>query len=172
MATLKSIFLPTALMILAATAQAFAITIDVCATAATDARFDSTGKFFTAAAPIYPGGTIAQSATPIDCSTITATPIGTFFTVGAFVTGLAGAGTDDLALVTWHFRIGTRAFDTIGPVQATGGVFAAGQTYPQTVVGATHGIAAANGEATTTTLDSSGFVFELKAPGSDHKHKH
>jgi hypothetical protein len=158
MATLKFAFLLATLMMLAATAQALAITVDVCATAATDARFDSTGKFFTAAAPIYSGGTIAQSTTPIDCSTITATPIGTFFTVGAFVTGLAGAGADDLALVTWHFRIGSRAFDTIGPVQATGGVFAAGQTYPQTVVGATHGIAAANSEATVTTLDSSGFV--------------
>lgn len=172
MTTLKSIFLLTALIILTTTAQAFALTIDVCATAATDARFDSTGKFFTAAAPIYPGGTIAQSTTAIKCADITATPIGTFFTVGAFVAGLAGAGTDDLALVTWHFRIGNRAFDTIGPVQAAGGVFVPGQTYPQTVVGSTHGLTAANGEAIVTTLDPSGFVFELKAPGSDDHQKH
>jgi hypothetical protein len=170
MTTLKSIFLLTVLMILATTAPAFALTIDVCATAATDARFDSTGKFFTAAAPIYPGGTIAPSSTAINCADITATPIGTFFTIGSFVAGLAGAGTDDLALVTWHFRIGSRAFDTIGPVQAAGGVFAPGQTYPQTVVGSTHGLTAANGEATVTTLDPSGFVFELKAPSSDNDH--
>jgi hypothetical protein len=172
MTTLKSVFLLTALMILAATAQAFALTIDVCANAAIDARFDSTGKFFTAAAPIFPGGTIAQSATAIKCADITATPIGTFFTVGAFVAGLSGAGTDDLALVTWHFRIGKRAFDTIGPVQAAGGVFAPGQTYPQTLVGSTRGLTAANGQATVTTLDPSGFVFELKAPGSDPDSHH
>jgi hypothetical protein len=170
MTTLKSVFLLTALMILATTAQAFALTIDVCATQASDARI--TFPFFTAAAPVYAGGTIAQSDTPIDCTKITAPRIGTFFTNGAFVAGLPAAGTDDLALVTWHFRIGNRAFDTIGPVQAAGGVFAPGQTYPQTLVGSTRGLTAANGEATVTTLDPSGFVFELKALGSNSDHMH
>jgi hypothetical protein len=81
-------------------ASARALTIDVCADAATDARFDSTKTFFTAAAPIYPGGTIAQSTTPVDCTKINATPIGTFFTVGGVIAGLAASGADDLAIVT------------------------------------------------------------------------
>jgi hypothetical protein len=67
----------------ATAAPAFAGTFDVCATAATDAKFDSTGTFFVATAPIYSSGTIAQSSTAIDCSTITAVSVGTFFTIGA-----------------------------------------------------------------------------------------
>ncbi|MGH7837701.1 MAG: hypothetical protein ACREQC_07740, partial [Candidatus Binataceae bacterium] len=82
----------------AVAAPAFAGTFDVCATAATDAKFDSTGTFVVATAPIYLGGTIAQSSTPVDCSTITATPAGTFFVVGAFVTGLPHSGPQDAAM--------------------------------------------------------------------------
>ncbi len=168
MTTLRSVFLLTALMILAATAQAFALTIDVCINGATGARFDSTNTFFTGSAPIYPGGTIAQSASPIDCSTIAATPIGTFFTNGGTVAGLPASDPKDVALVTWHFRIGHRAFDTIGPVQSVG----SGGTYPQTLVGSTRGLSAANGEATVTSLDPTGFAFELRAPGSNSAHMH
>jgi hypothetical protein len=143
----------------------FADSFDVCATAATDAKFDSTGTFFTATAPVYPGGTIAQSSTAIDCSTVTTASIGTFFTVGAFVAGLPASGPLDTALVTWHFRIGGRAFDTIGPVQGNGaGGATPGQQYPQTVVGSTGGVVS-NGQALVTALDPSGFVFEIKTPG-------
>ncbi len=152
------------LLIGALAAPAMAVTIDVCATAATDARFDSTGTFFTAAAPIYPGGTIAQSNTAVDCSQITAAKIGTFFTNGAFVNGLPAADPKDLALVTWHFRVGNQAFDTVGPVQgaATGGA-TPGQTYPQTVIGSSMRNPV-SGVATVKVLDPTGFVFEIKTP--------
>ena len=149
--------------ICASAAPARAITVDVCINGKTDARFDSTGTFFTAAAPIYPAGTIPQSTTPFDCTTITAAPIGTFFTVGGFVAGLPAANPNDQAMVTWHFRVGKKSFDTIGPVQAVG----TGGTYPQTIVGETHGASKPNGEATVTSLDSTGFAFAIKAPGGD-----
>ena len=150
------------LTIFAMSAPAMALTIDICANAATDARFDSTNTFFTASAPIYPGGTIAQSSTAVDCSLITTASIGTFFTMGAFVNGLPASDPKDLAIVTWHFRIGHQAFDTIGPVQgaATGGA-TPGQTYPQTIVGSTGGN---KGTAIVTVLDPTGFVFEVKTP--------
>ena len=100
--------------------SASAKTVDVCLNPTTDARFDSTGTFFTASAPVYDGGTIAQSSSPIDCSTITAKPIGTFFTVGGLVAGLPASAAQDVAMVTWHFRLAKGAFDTIGPVQGNG----------------------------------------------------
>ncbi len=155
----------------AAAPPASAITVDVCVNAATDARFDSTGTFFTASAPIYPAGTIAQSATPIDCTAITAKSIGTFFTVGGLVAGLPASDPKDVAMVTWHFRVGTQAFDTIGPVQGVG----TGGSYPQTIVGETHHASKANGEATVTSLDPTGFAFEINAPGKhddDHDSSH
>lgn len=119
----------SALLIAATTAHAMALTVDVCLNAATDARFDSTGHFFTATAPIYPGGTIAPSGTPIDCTSVAATSIGTFFTNGGVVAGLPASGPADVALVTWHFRLGARSFDTIGPVESV----PAGGSYSQTI---------------------------------------
>jgi hypothetical protein len=144
-------------------APALAASIDVCLSAP-DHRFDSTGTFFTASAPIYPGGTIEKSSSAVDCSKIGAAPIGTFFTNGAIVGGLPASDPKDIALVTWHFRIGNRAFDTVGVVQNV----APGQSFPQTIVGSTHGAAAPNGEATATKLDPTGLVFEVTYPGSDH----
>jgi hypothetical protein len=144
-------------------AYARATTVDVCVNPATDARFDSTGTFFTGSAPIYAGGTIAQSSSAIDCTKITATPIGTFFTVGGLVAGLPASAAQDVAMVTWHFRLAKGAFDTIGPVQGNGaGGATPGQTYPQTEVGATNGAAPSNGQATVTVLDTTGFALEIK----------
>ena len=155
-------------VVFATALSANAKTVDVCLNPTTDARFDSTGTFFTASAPIYEGGTIAQSSSPIDCSTIAAKPIGTFFTVGGLVAGLPASAAQDVAMVTWHFRLVKGAFDTIGPVQGNGaGGATPGQTYPQTVVGSTKGAASANGQATVTVLDPTGFVFEIKAPSGD-----
>jgi hypothetical protein len=144
-------------------APALAGSVDVCLVAA-DHRFDSTGKFFTDSAPVYPGGTIEESSSAIDCTKIAATPIGTFFTNGAIVSGLPASDPTDIALVTWHFRIGSRGFDTVGVVQNV----APGQTFPQTIVGSTHGAAAANGEATVIRLDPTGLVFEVTYPGSQN----
>jgi len=146
-------------------APALAASIDVCFNPGIDAHFDSTATFFVASAPIYPGGTIAKSNSPIDCRRITAAPIGTFFTNGGFVEGLPASGPNDIALVTFHFRIGNRAFDTVGVVQAV----APGHTYPLTIVGSGHG-GAANGYATVTNLDPTTLVFEVTYPGPvDHK---
>ena len=78
----------SALLIGATAARAIALTVDVCVNAATDARFDSTGFFFTGSAPIYPGGTFAVSGSPIDCTAVTTPSIGTFFTNGGVVAGL------------------------------------------------------------------------------------
>jgi hypothetical protein len=151
-----------ALLGLFATARsALAIDLDVCANAATDARFDSTNTFFVASAPIYPGGSIAQSSTAIDCTKITATPIGTFFTVGGLVAGLPASSSVDVGMVTWHFRTGNTALDTAGPVQNSG---TPGLSYPQTIIGNT-GPGPSKGVATVTNLDPSGFVFELKTRG-------
>jgi hypothetical protein len=152
-------------------APAHAITVDVCVNPKTDASFDSTSTFFRAAAPIYPAGTIPLTATAFDCTTITAAPIGTFFTVGGFVAGLPAADPKDQAMVTWHFRVGKQAFDTLGPVRAVG----PGGTYPQTIVGETHNASKANGEATVTSLDTTGFAFEINAPRAgddDHGSSH
>jgi hypothetical protein len=156
----KLSLLLTALVIGASAARAMAITVDVCINANTDARFDTTGHFFTGSAPVYPSGTLAVSGTPIDCTSVTVTPIGTFFTNGGVVAGLPASEANDVALVTWHFRVGNRAFDTIGPVKSV----PAGGTYPQTVVGATGGLSTSNNQATVTALDSTGFVFEITAP--------
>lgn len=142
---------------------AWAVTVDVCVNPVTDARFDTTGTLFTGSAPIYAGGTIAQSNSAIDCTKITATPIGTFFTVGGVVAGLPASDPKDVAMVTWHFRLAKGSFDTAGPTQGNGaGGATPGQTYPQTVIGSTFGVAPANGQATVTVLDTTGFAFEIK----------
>ena len=161
MKNLRSGLLAAVAIIAISAARASALTVDVCADAATDARFDLTNTFFTATAPIYPGGTIPVSASAVKCSQITARPIGTFFTVGALVAGLPASSPMDVGMVTWHFRLGSRAFDTAGPVEGV----APGQTYPQTVIGSTFVPILINSRATVTALDPSGFVFEIKTTG-------
>jgi hypothetical protein len=120
MIKLRYVVLLATLIIITATGPSLALTVDVCVNPKVDARMDSTGNFFVASAPIYSGSTIVQSANAIDCGMITAAPIGTFFVTGAFVSGLPSSSTTDAALVTWHFRIGNSAFDTIGPVESEG----------------------------------------------------
>jgi hypothetical protein len=161
---LRNLIVVLTVMSLCTTARsALARTLDVCANAATDARFDSTNTFFVASAPIYPGGTIAQSATAIDCTKITATSVGTFFTIGGLVAGLPASSAQDVGMVTWHFRVGNTALDTVGPVQNSG---TPGFSYPQTIIGNT-GPGPSRGVATVTNLDPSGFVFEIKTRGGD-----
>jgi hypothetical protein len=162
MKTLQVSLVLSAAVLLLSAGAARALTVDVCVNAGTDARFDSTGNFFTGSAPIYPGGTLSVSASAIDCSSVAAAPIGTFFTNGGIVAGLPASAPDDLAIVTWHFRIGNHAFDTIGPVK----VVPAGGKYPQVVVGATSGLRP-NDQAIVTALDPTGFVFEVSVPGNN-----
>ena len=161
MRNLRSALLVALAIVAFSAARASALTIDVCADAATDAKFDGTGTFFTATAPIYPAGTIPVSSTAVDCSKVTARSIGTFFTVGALVAGLPASGPADVGMVTWHFRLGNKAFDTAGPVEGV----APGQTYPQTVIGSTFVPILINSRATVKALDPSGFVFEIKTTG-------
>jgi hypothetical protein len=131
----------------------------VCVDENKDARFSTestpttppTPNFFVAAAPVYPGNTVTSTATT-DCSptTVKATQVGTFFTIGGFVNGLPGSGTAstaDLFLVLWHFRItGKGAFDTTGPVRSTA-------TYGQTIIGSTNpGLVPTHGTATVTAM--------------------
>jgi hypothetical protein len=158
---LRSALLVAVAIIAVSAARASALTIDVCVNPATDARFDGTGFFFTASAPIYPAGTIKQSSSAIDCTAINALSIGTFFTNGGLVAGLPASDPKDVAMVTWHFRLGNKAFDTAGPVQGV----APGQTYPQTVIGSTFVPILLNSRATVKALDPSGFVFEIKTTG-------
>ena len=161
MRNLRSALLVALAIVAFSAARASALTIDVCADAATDAKFDGTGTFFTATAPIYPAGTIPVSSSPVDCTKVTARSIGTFFTVGALVAGLPASGPADVGMVTWHFRLGNKAFDTAGPVEGV----APGQTYPQTVIGSTFVPILINSRATVKALDPSGFVFEIKTTG-------
>jgi hypothetical protein len=149
-------------MVFGAAAPAMALTVDVCVNPAVDVRADSTGVFFAATAPIYPAGTIAPTSSPFNCATITAAPIGTFFATGASVAGLPASGPNDADFVTWHFRLGSMAFDTIGPVESL-------SPYPQTIVGSTGGTAR-NGTAQVTALDSTGFAFEVTVPGARQSH--
>ena len=68
-------------------------------------------------------------------------------------------------IVTFHFRIGSRTFDTVGVVQAV----APGHTYPLTIVGSTHS-GVPNDHATVTNLDPTTLVFEVTYPGPvDHE---
>lgn len=136
---------------------------DVCLNPATDARPNTEGSAFTAVAIILPGGTIPTGGVS-DCSTLASQSIGTFFANGRFVVGLPNAGASDVAFVIWHFRLAKGSFDTMGPVESG----PQGTTYPQTIVGATGGFGPAKGAAQVTTLDSSGYQFEIRLTGMDN----
>jgi hypothetical protein len=122
---------------------------DVCLNLSTDAKFDSTGTFFTGVGIIVPSGTLPDpSAT--SCHDLENEQIGTFFASGSLVAGLGFAGSNDEAFVIWHFRIESGkkvgAFDTMGPVESTT------TPYPQTIVGSTGGLAPAKGVAEVTPI--------------------
>ncbi|HZO82764.1 MAG TPA: hypothetical protein VFB33_13800 [Candidatus Binataceae bacterium] len=151
-----------AAMVVATAMPAMARSWVVCVDTAKDARFSSetvapssTPLFFTAAAPIYPGGTDVSAA--MNCASsgagsVNATQVGTFFTLGSFVNGLPGSTAADLMdqfFVLWHFRIdGKGAFDTTGPTRSSA-------TYPQTIIGSTNpGLVPTHGKATVTNLSN------------------
>lgn len=135
---------------------------DVCLNPATDARLNTEGTAFTAVAIILPGGTISAGGVSSDCSTVASQSIGTFFANGRFVAGLPNASSSDAAFVIWHFRFDKGgSFDTMGPVESG----PQGTTYPQTIVGATGKFGPAKGAAQVTTLDSSGYQFEIQLTG-------
>jgi hypothetical protein len=141
-------------MVFATAMPAMARSWVVCVDTTKDARFSTEATagnnlFFAAAAPIYPGNTVTTTATDCTPSTLKATQVGTFFTIGGGINGLPQSTTPDLAdlfFVLWHFRItGKGAFDTTGPVRSG--------TYSQTIIGSTNpGLVPTHGRATVTTL--------------------
>ena len=72
------------------------------------------GSLLTASGIIVPVGTI-NAATSTDCSNIADERIGTFFVRGNIVAGLPTAELDDLAYVSWEFRV-----DNVGTIETTG----------------------------------------------------
>lgn len=111
--------------------------------------------FFAAVAKIYPAGTFKQatSASPLTTCTTDAKVVGTFFAMGGLVANLPDKGAKDVFYVQWHFRINNQgAFDTGGPVESGN----PGDTYPQTITGATRGLAPAKGAATVKILAADG----------------
>ena len=141
-------------MVFATARPAMARSWVVCVDTTKDARFSTEATagnnlFFAAAAPIYPVDTVTTTATDCTPSTLKATQVGTFFTIGGGINGLPQSTTPDLAdmfFVLWHFRItGRGAFDTTGPVRSG--------TYPQTIIGSTNpGLVPTHGKAIVTTL--------------------
>jgi|HubBroStandDraft_1064217.scaffolds.fasta_scaffold46893_3 hypothetical protein len=137
-----------AALVLLTALPALAKSYDVCLDAGDDAV---SGFNFVAVANVYPGGTIS-SAAAVTCSTLDASPIGTFFAQGVAVSELPKASSTDSLYVVWHFRInGQGAFDTSGPVETTA-------TYPQTIIGSTNiFLAPITGTATVTNLAANAF---------------
>ena len=165
-----------AAMVLATAMPAMARSWVVCVDATKDARFSDEATagnnlFFAAAAPIYPGNTNVATAADCTPTTLKATQVGTFFTIGGGIAGLPVSTPADMAdqfFVLWHFRIDNKgAFDTTGPVRST-------PTYPQTIIGSTNpGLVPTHGRAKVTNLTNgtAGTVltFKITTPaGMDH----
>ena len=73
------------------------------------------GSVLTASGIIVPVGTIPAGGAASDCSDIADARIGTFFVRGNIVGGLSTAEPDDLAYVSWEFRV-----DNVGTIETTG----------------------------------------------------
>src|SRR5262245_523080 len=117
--------------------------------------FPAPGDGFVAVGIIVPVGVIPTTKTgdtPPACSTFT-NRIGTFFARGRIVAGLPNAEADDLAYVSWHFRLAGGSLETGGPVKAA-------PRYPQLVLGKS-GHVDAGREVTVVVLDPTGFQFRL-----------
>jgi len=119
-----------AAMVLGIAMPAMAKTIGVCVSV-TDIQEDSktTPTFFTAAAPFFPNGTIADGV--LNCPTTGS--IGTFYTAGGFLAATADTN-GNAAFVTWDFIFDKGGnFVTVGPVNATA-------DYKQTITGGRGGL--------------------------------
>jgi hypothetical protein len=138
---------------------------DVCINPATDVatQNDPTkpGAFATAAANIFPKGTIPNGGL---ASCPSSPVIGTFYANVGFEFGLPAA-TDVLAFVTWHFDFSPKGtFVTVGPIPfAPNHVPPGPTTYPQTLAGAS-GPFPSRGKATVRPLSPDGFQFRITIP--------
>jgi hypothetical protein len=89
------------------------------------------GSVLTAAGIIVPVGTIPAGGALADCSDVADARIGTFFVRGNIVAGLPAAAANDLAYVSWQFRLDDQDMvESTGPVKTT-------SPYFQTIAGAT-----------------------------------
>jgi len=115
------------------------------------------GSLLTASGIIVPVGTIS-AATLANCSNIAGEQIGTFFVRGNFVGGLPTAEPDDLAYVSWEFRV-----DNVGTIETTG-IVKTTTPYFQPIAAATgsyHSLQ--DRQVRTDVLGAGGFQFLISA---------
>lgn len=154
-----------AVLILASGSVAFAKSpalFDVCVDPATAVLSNgfAPGSVLTASGIIVPAGTIPSGGGEADCSDVTGERIGTFFVRGNVVGGLPTAEANDLAYVSWEFRV-----DNVGTIETTG-IVKTTSPYLQPVAAATgsyHSLQ--DRQVRTDVLDASGFQFRLSAAG-------
>jgi hypothetical protein len=139
MTKMNSGFLLAMVMLAAMATPALAKrSFDVCVNPLTDVatQNDATkrGAFLTAAANIFPSGTIPMGGVT-SCSSISTPVIGTFYANVGLELALPAAP-DVQAFVTWHFDLTPNGtFVTVGPVPFAPGA-GGPATYPQTLAGA------------------------------------
>lgn len=114
------------------------------------------GRLVTIAAPIFAGGTIPFSFSPINCDEITAPKLGTAFATGSVVSGLRYAGVIDTMMVTLELRIYGGDKLLLAGVTKRG----IGQSYDLVVSGA-NGLVPAAGVVVVVNLDPLGTAFEI-----------
>lgn len=115
----------------------------------------TTGGLVTIAAPIFAGGTIPFSFSPINCDEITAPKLGTAFAIGSLEQGLRYAGPVDTMQITLLLRLFGGDKLTAHGVAKRG----IGQSYDFTVVGE-NGLET-GALAVLVNLDPSGSAFEI-----------
>jgi hypothetical protein len=112
------------------------------------------GSVLTASGIIVPVGTIPAGGAASDCSDVADARIGTFFVRGNIVGGLPTAEADDLAYVSWEFRV-----DNVGTIETTG-IVKTTSPYLQPIAAATgsyHSLQ--DRQVRTDVLDTGGFQF-------------
>lgn len=114
------------------------------------------GRLVTIAAPVFAGGTIPFSFSPINCDQITAPKLGTMFITGSLLQGLRYAGVIDTMMVTLELRIFGGDKLVLTGVMKKG----IGQSYDLAVSGV-NGLVPAAGVAVLVNLDPSGSAFEI-----------
>jgi hypothetical protein len=115
------------------------------------------GSLLTASGIIVPVGTISDT-TLTNCSNIAGERIGTFFVRGNIVGGLPTAEPDDLAYVSWEFRV-----DNVGTIETTG-IVKTTTPYFQPIAAATgsyHSLQ--DRQVRTDVLGADGFQFLISA---------
>jgi hypothetical protein len=131
---------------------------DVCVDPTTAILTDglNPGSLLTASGIIVPARTIPPGGTDPDCSDpeVADARIGTFFVRGNIVGGLPTAEADDLAYVSWEFRV-----DNVGTIE-TSGIVKTTSPYLQPITAATgsyHSLQ--DRQVRTDVLDAGGFQF-------------